>query len=117
MNTIVSVFKDNIFLRAVPALLIVTALFAAGWTVKGWSDAEETKQQELAIAEKRLAIEKMSKELILQLKTTLDEIEKQGVKERLVIQKEVEKPTYKQQCFDQSGVGIVNEMAKGGNKK
>ena len=102
--------------KGVPALLIVIALFCAGWMVRGWSDAEERRLQESAIAEKRLAIESMSKEVIVQLKDTLDNIEKQGIKERLVIQKETEKPIYKQQCFEQSGVDAINEMAKG-NKK
>ncbi len=102
--------------KSVPALLIVIALFASGWMVRGWSDAEENRQQEAAIAEKRIAIETMSKEVIVQLKDTLDNIEKQGIKERLVIQKETEKPIYKQQCFEQSGVDAINEMAKG-NKK
>lgn len=102
--------------KAVPALLIVIALFASGWMVRGWSDAEENRQQEQAIAEKRIAIETMSKEVIVQLKDTLDNIENQGIKERLVIQKETEKPIYKQQCFEQSGVDAINEMAKG-NKK
>jgi hypothetical protein len=102
--------------KSVPALLIVIALFASGWMVRGWSDAEENRQQEAAIAEKRIAIESMSKEVIVQLKDALDNIEKQGIKERLVIQKETEKPIYKQQCFEQSGVDAINEMAKG-NKK
>ena len=102
--------------KSVPALLIVIALFASGWMMRGWSDAEENRQQEAAIAEKRVAIETMSKEVIVQLKDTLDNIEKQGIKERLVIQKETEKPIYKQQCFEQSGVDAINEMAKG-NKK
>lgn len=102
--------------KSVPALLIVIALFASGWMVRGWSDAEENRQQEAAIAEKRIAIETMSKEVIVQLKDTLDNIEKHGIKERLVIQKETEKPIYKQQCFEQSGVNAINEMAKG-NKK
>ena len=102
--------------KSVPALLIVIVLFASGWMVRGWSDAEENRQQEVAIAEKRIAIESMSKEVIVQLKDTLDNIEKQGIKERLVIQKETEKPIYKQQCFEQSGVDTINEMVKG-NKK
>lgn len=102
--------------KSVPALLIVIALFASGWMVRGWSDTEENRQQEAAIAEKRIAIETMSKEVIVQLKDTLDNIEKQGIKERLVIQKETEKPIYKQQCFEQSGVDAINDMAKG-NKK
>lgn len=102
--------------KGVPALLIVLCLFCAGWMVRGWSDAEENRRQEASIAEKRIAIESMSKEVIVQLKDTLDSIEKQGIKERLVIQKETEKPIYKQQCFEQSGVDAINEMAKG-NKK
>lgn len=111
MNTVAEMLY-----KSVPALLIVIALFVSGWMVRGWSDAEENRQQEAAIAEKRIAIETMSKEVIVQLKDALDNIEKQGVKERLVIQKETEKPIYKQQCFEQSGVDAINEMAKG-NKK
>lgn len=106
----------EILYKSVLALLIVIALFASGWMVRGWSDAEENRQQEAAIAEKRLAIESMSKEVIVQLNNTLNSIEKQGVKERLVIRRETEKPIYKQQCFEQSGVDAINDMVKG-NKK
>ena len=102
--------------KAVPALLIVIALFASGWMVRGWSDAEENRQQEQAIAEKRIAIETMSKDVLVQLKDTLSNIEKQGVKERTIIQKETEKPIYKQQCIEQSGMDMVNNMAKGTGK-
>lgn len=102
--------------KSVPALLIIIALLALGWMVRGWSDAEENRQQEAAIAEKRIAIETMSKEVLVQLKDTLSNIEKQGVKERTIIQKETEKPVYKQQCIEQSGVDIINNMAKGTGK-
>ena len=102
--------------KSVPALLIVIALFASGWMVRGWSDAEENRQQEQAIAEKRIAIETMSKDVLVQLKDALSNIEKQGVKERTIIQKETEKPIYKQQCIEQSGMDMVNNMAKGTSK-
>lgn len=102
--------------KAVPALLIVIALFVSGWMVRGWSDAEDNRKQEQAITEKRIAIESMSKDVLIQLKDTLSNIEKQGVKERLIVQKETEKPIYKQQCIDDGGRDIVNNMAKGTNK-
>lgn len=102
--------------KAVPALLIVIALFVLGWMVRGWSDAEENRQREQAIAEKRIAVETMSKEVLVQLKDALSNIEKQGVKERTIIQKETEKPIYKQQCIEQSGMDMVNKMAKGTSK-
>lgn len=102
--------------KAVPALLIVIALFVLGWMVRGWSDAEENRQREQAIAEKRIAVETMSKEVLVQLKDALSNIEKQGVKERTIIQKETEKPIYKQQCIEQSGMDMVNNMAKGTSK-
>ena len=109
-------YVAEVLYKGVPALLVVACLFLAGWTGRGWNDAQEKSKQEIAIAEKRIAIEAMSKEVIVQLKDTLDSIEKQGVKERLVIQKETEKPIYKQQCFDQSGVDAINDMVKGSKK-
>lgn len=103
----------ELFYKLVPALLIVISVFASGWFVRGWSDAEDRLKEEKAIAEQRIAIEKLANSTLLELKDTLSDIKAQGIKERTIVQKETQKPVYSQQCFEQSGVDIVNQMAKG----
>lgn len=91
----------------------ITAVFAAGWTAKGW--LEDSKDLAAMEAQERLAakIRQGQREISAQVEQRLSELKaNERVIDRGVI-REIQKPIYQRVCFEPELVRLLNATAAG----
>lgn len=91
----------------------ITAVFAAGWTAKGW--LEDSKDLAAMEAQERLAakIRQGQREISAQVEQRLSELKaNERVIDRGVI-REIQKPIYQRVCLEPDAIRLLNLAAQG----
>ena len=100
-------------IKAAIGIAAVTAVFAAGWTAKGW--LEDSKDLAAMEAQERLTakIREGQREISAQVEQRLSELKaNERVIDRGVI-REIQKPVYQRVCLPSSAIGLLNAAARG----
>lgn len=108
------VLPSKAALDAAVALLVVGAIFAAGWTTKGWKEdsarlAQERKDSAELLAS-MAAFDSAANETIKELVAARE----QQARNRKEIVREITKIEYRdRECFGPDLVGLLNDAAEG----
>jgi hypothetical protein len=100
-------------LKCIPILLCIGAVFWAGYYSRGIYDEDGKLRQEAVLKAKSDSLAKQEAAVASELQSRLDALQKASDAVQKVVVREVQKPIYLNKCFEDSGVALINNVAKG----
>lgn len=98
-------------IKSVAILAAIVAIFATGWTTRGWYEASKTQAAKDAQAKAEKAAQARESEIAAVVEEQLTKVnESRGVVYRETV-KVVNRPVYQSDCLDAAGLSLINQAA------